>query len=187
MKYGLKILLYSNYLNIFGYSLFGPLYSIFVLEVGGSAFHAGASWGLYMLIAGLLMFYFSKIADQSKTSRKNMIIAAYFILAFGALAFTLIKNPIHIYLVQIINAIGVGLLDPAWKAMYAGMEDKGEEAQEWAWFDGGDKIIIAIAAFLGGIFVTYFSFKYLFVFVFLIQLIAALISIKILRNNRIQG
>ena len=31
MKDKLKVLLGSNYLNIFGYSLLGPLYSIFVL------------------------------------------------------------------------------------------------------------------------------------------------------------
>lgn len=182
MKNQLKILLYSNYLNIFAYSLFGPLYALFVLQVGGSAFQVGTTWGVYMLVAGILMFYFSKIADHSESNRRKMITSGYFILAFGALAFIFVQNPIHIYFVQLLNALGVGMLDPAWKAVYAKSEDKGKEVQEWALFDGGDKILIAIAAFLGGIFITFYSFRNLFIIIFLVQIIAAVISMKLLKK-----
>lgn len=183
MKKELKLLLLSNYVNIFGYSLFAPLYALFVFEVGGSAFHAGATWGLYMLAAGLIMFLFSFIEDHVHRLRKKMIVGGYFVLSLGALSFILVQNPMHIYWVQLINALGVGMLDPAWKAVYAKDEDIGKESEEWALFDGGDKILIAVAAFLGGVFITSYSFKQLFLVMFAIQFVAAVISIKLLQRK----
>lgn len=177
-----KLLLYSSYLNTFGYSLFGPLYAIFVLKVGGSAFTAGATWSLYMLVAGFLMFFFSRFADRVYSYRKRLIVAGYFVLAFGALAFILVTDPAEIYLVQVVNAIGVGMLTPAWQAVYSKAEDRGREVREWALFDGVNSILIAIAAFCGGIYVTFFPFKSLFLLIFAIQIVAAFVSIRILRN-----
>lgn len=182
MKKLLRTLLYSDHLNIFAYSLFGPLYAIFVLEIGGSAFHAGASWGFYMFIAGISMFYFSRIEDSCIKCRKKMIVTAYFILSIGSLGFILVQGPIELYIVQFINAIGIGMLDPAWKAIYGKTEDKGKEAEEWALYEGVDKILIAIAALLGGIFITYFSFRMLFVIIFAVQITAAFVSMKILKT-----
>lgn len=180
MRKDMKILLYSNYLNTFGYSLFGPLYSLFVLGVGGSAFTAGATWSCYMLASGLFIFIFGKFEDVFYSHRKLMIVAGYFILAFGALAFTLIQNVAEVYPVQIFNALGIGLLTPAWDVIYSAEPYKGKEAEGWALFAGADYILIAIAAFLGGIYVTYFSFRNLFLVVFAIQIVAALVSMKLL-------
>lgn len=43
MKLELRLLLFSNYLNFFGSGLFLPLYALFVQQMGGNVFHAGAS------------------------------------------------------------------------------------------------------------------------------------------------
>jgi hypothetical protein len=180
MRKEMKILLYSNYLNTFGYSLFGPIYSLFVLNVGGSALTAGSTTCCYLMAAGIFVLVFGKFADVFAPHRKAMVVLGYFILAFGALAFVLIQNVLEIYPVQIFNALGVGLLTPAWDAIYSAEPYKGKEAEGWALFAGADYILIAIAAFLGGAYVTYFSFKDLFVVVFAIQIVAALISIKLL-------
>lgn len=162
--------------------MFGPLYSVFVVEVGGSFFHASSTWAAYMFTAGFLMFLCSKYEDSLKNKRVFLIVG-YFVLAFGALSFAFVSSVEHVYLVQIINALGVGIVDPILKASYGKYEDKGKEAQEWALFDGGDKILIAIAAFLGGIFITYFSFSALFVVMFIIQLIAALLAFGLERKE----
>jgi predicted MFS family arabinose efflux permease len=180
MKKILRLLLYSGHLNMFAYSLFGPIYAIFVLKVGGSTYHAGASWSLYMLVSGIAMLYFSRIEDNHKLY-KNMIIISYFILAFGSLGFIMVKDPMQLYLIQTINAIGIGMLNPAWRTMYTKHEDVEKEAQEWAIYEGVDKILIAIAALLGGVFVTYYSFNLLFIIIFLLQISAALISLKLLK------
>ena len=183
MKKEMRILLFSNYLNTFGYSLFGPLYALFVLKVGGSAFTAGATWSVYMLAAGLFIFLFGKFGDVFASHRKGMIVAGYFVLAFGALSFVLVRNTFDIYLVQIFNALGVGLLTPLWLAAYSKTEYRGREAEGWALFDGADYILIAIAAFLGGVYVTYFSFVNLFIAIFVIQIVAAFISVRLLDQH----
>ena len=180
MKKDMRILLFSNYLNTFGYSLFGPLYSLFVLRVGGSAFTAGATWSAYMLAAGVFIFLFGKFGDVFASHRKGIIVAGYFVLAFGALSFILVRNTFDIYLVQIFNALGVGMLTPIWQAAYSKTPYKGREAEGWALFDGADYILIAVAAVLGGAYVTYFSFTNLFIAIFFIQMVAAFISVKLL-------
>jgi MFS family permease len=184
MKPELKFLLLSSYLNTFGFALVGPLFSLFVLDVGGNAFHAGASLAVYACTAGSLMFLFGKFEDKN-FNMKKMIVIGYFILAFGALAFILVDNLLKLYLVLILNAIGVGITNPAWKSVFAKDEDLGKEAEEWAFFDGGNMILTAVATFIGGWLITVSGFKILFLIIFVIQIIAAFLSMKILKTSSI--
>ena len=43
-----------------GVGLLSPIYALYVLEVNGNEFIAGASWSLYLVTAGLIMLVFSK-------------------------------------------------------------------------------------------------------------------------------
>lgn len=180
MKLELRLLLLSNYLNFFGSGLFIPLYALFVQQMGGNVFHAGASFGTYTLTAGLVTFIFGKLEDKILDKRK-MLCLGYFFVAIGAASYLFITELWHIYLVQVLNAVAFGIFNPAWKTLYANDEDIGKQAQEWALVDGGDMILISIAAVLGGFLVNWYGFRMLFLLMTFVQVVAFLFSLQVLR------
>ena len=78
------------------------------------------------------------------------------------------------------NALGTGILLPAWKTLYAQAENKGKEAHEWSLLDGGNMLLAGIATLVGGTIAKNFGFDFLIIFMFGLQLVAALISLKLL-------
>lgn len=180
MKNELKLLLATNYLNQLAFGLFGPLYALFVLDLGGTAVDAGLTWGFQYLAAGILIIAFGKMEDANFNKRK-MVVVGYFTLATAFAALYFIENISSLYLVQLVHAAGIGMLFPAWKAAYTLLEDRGREASEWSWFDGGNFIAYAVASLAAGYILSSTGFKGLFLLMAGIQLLGALISLKLLR------
>lgn len=111
----LRLLLMSNYINLFGFALFSPFYALFTLKVGANAFQTGAGWALYTAIEGILIITFGKIEDHI-VRKERMVALGYFWLAFAALAYLLVHNTTSLFIVLAVNAIGNGILMPAWKS-----------------------------------------------------------------------
>ncbi|MBT3465151.1 MFS transporter [archaeon] len=179
MKKELNILLIASYFNIFGFGFFGPIYALYVKEIGGTILDTSLSWAIYSLVMGVLIIIFGKLEDKILNKRK-MIVIGYFILAFGILSYAFVQDKTQLFIVQIINGIGVAVLNPAFKTIFSKDEDKGRESYEWSLWEGGEKIMLGTSALIGGIIVTYFGFKIMFYIMFIMQLFGALISINIL-------
>ena len=178
-----KFLLASNYINLFGFALFSPLYALFALKVGAGALQTGAAYAVYTGLAGLIIILFGKFEDRFRDKRW-LVVLGYFWLSGAALLFLLVKSSLSLFVVQAINAIGTGILFPAWKATYARFSNRGKEASEWSLFVGGNMLCTAVAALLGGLLVKLYNFRIIFVLMFLIQLCAALLSLYLVRSAR---
>ncbi len=183
MKREIKILLFCSLLNGFAYTLFSPLYAIFVQHLDTDIFVISSSWSVYVFIQGVIMIIFGKIEDYFKNKR-FLVVFGYFLLAFGALGFTFVKTIPQLYVVQIINAIAYGILLPAWKASYSLLEDKGKESLEWSLLDGGNLVLASFSALVGGYIVSHWGFSTLFYIIFVLQLMSALYSINLFRRMK---
>ena len=181
MKPGIKILLLANFINIFGYAFFAPLYAIFAQKINANVFVIASSWGAYTITTGILMLIIGRL-ENSMPNKKYLVVLGYFILSFGALSFLLVQNTFQLFAVQLLNAIGTGIVTPAWKTLYSKSEDKGEETKEWSFYDGGNMLFIGMGSVIGGFLVKEFGFSALFVVIFFIQLTAAFISLNLLRK-----
>lgn len=182
----IKYLLLANYINLFGFAFFAPLYALFVTELGASPQVVGLSAGIGIYASALMILFFGKLENAQKNKEK-MVVLGFFWLAFAAASYMFVEEIWQLFLVQVLNAIGIGILTPALKAVYAQSEDKGKETQEWSFFDGGNALFIATGAALGGFLLTALgSFKSLFAVIALIQLVGALVSIKILKPTKQQ-
>ena len=78
----------------------------------------------------------------------------------------------------------VAIVAPAWEALYSLALDKGKESSEWSYWNMGTGLAISIAAFLGGMIVSYFGFKLLFIIMAAFHLISAVIAARLLRNSK---
>jgi len=179
-----RYLLFANYLNLFAFAFFTPLYAIFVLRLGGDAKTVGLTSGLGTYAAALMILFFGKWENSQKHQEK-LVVLGFFWLSIGALGYVLIHQIWQLFAVQIFNAIGTGLLIPALRSTYAKLEDKGKETQEWAFWEGGNRIFSATGAIISGFLLAALgSFKGLFVMMAAIQFVGAIVSIKVLNNGR---
>lgn len=176
----IRILLISNFLNILGYSLFAPLYAIFAQRIDNNVFTIATTYGIYTFVTGLSLLFFGRFEDKIH-DKKKAVIVGYFILSIGAFSFLLVNNINQLILVQILNAIGTGMVTPAWKALYSKHEDAGREAREWSFYDGGNALIIGIAAIIGGYIIQLYGFSVVIVIFGTVQLIAGIVSLKLLK------
>lgn len=183
LKYSLRFLLICNYLNMLGFSMFAPLYALFAVGIGAQPLSIGIGWAVYTILSGLLIIAFGQIED--KTPNKTfLIVCGYFWLAIVALLFLTVEDIAGLYIVLALNAVGVGMLVPASRAVFSAVEDKGREASEWSLFDGGNRIVMGIAAVLGGLLVKVGGFDAVFISMFVIQIIAAIISLRLIKHSR---
>lgn len=181
MQKAFRLLLSSNYFNTIAFGVLGPLYALFVADLGGSAFHAGFSWTTYALTAGLLMMAVGKLEDTFSNRSRYLLSGSHLIIALASFSYIFVSELWQLYVVQIVFGVGVAIMTPVSKTTFTAMEAKGHEAQGWALLDGGNFIILAIASSIGGTLVALGSFTILFLFMGFAQLGSALLSHVALR------
>ena len=175
MRRELKILLSAAGLFMLAGGLFGPIYAVFVDQIGGDLLTAGGAYGLYSISAGLLIFLISRWEDRVKHQEK-LVVVGYILSCMGFLGYLLIKAPIHLFIVQIILGLGEAIVTPAYDSLYSRHLDKGRFASEWGLWESMNYVITAIAAVVGGFLANVFGFKILFVLMSAISLSGLAIS-----------
>ncbi|OGL25592.1 hypothetical protein A3E49_02240 [Candidatus Saccharibacteria bacterium RIFCSPHIGHO2_12_FULL_49_19] len=184
MNAKIRYLLLANYLNLFAFAFFTPLFALFVTDLNPNPEFVGIAWGVAMYTAALMMLVFGRYEDRIKNKEK-LIVAGYFLMAAGALSYLLVSDIKELFAVQLFNAIGLGMLTPAWRTVYANAEDRGKETKEWAFMEGGDRFFIATGAIIGGFILKYYSFKAIFVVMALLQLVAGLVALRLLQSRQL--
>lgn len=173
-----RYILLANYLYMSGVGLLSPIYALFVLDIGGDGLIAGASWSLYLITAGLFMLITSKQEDMSGNAHP-FLMTGYGIAALSTFMYLFVDSMPQLFLLQIVHAIGIGMLTPSLRAAYAATQDKARQAHEWALFDGGIFILQGVAALIGGTLLVTFGFESLFIFMGSMQLLSAFVVSKV--------
>lgn len=174
----LHTLLLTNYFNVFAFSLFSPLFTIFALHYGATAFTLSGALAIYALTLGVLLIVFGHLQNSIKNKRAVVVIG-YFVLSLTAITFLFVHTLRDIYLVQILNAAATAWMTPAWKALYGKYEETGHETEEWALADGGNQLLLSTATFLGGSLLTIIGFRFLIILMASLQLLGAFFSLQI--------
>ncbi len=171
-------LLGANFLSTFGWALMTPLYALYVAYLGGDAQTAAFAWMFFNFLAGILIIVLGWVEDR--LAQKAMILSLGYImetlgvtLMFFATDMTLLLAAFGIY------AVGVGLVSPLWKQIFASAEDHGKEAAEWGIFHGGNMLLIALASGItGGIFLLT-GFKGMILLMIAAHIMAVLVSFRL--------
>lgn len=177
-----RILLIANFIHIFGLSMLAPMYALYGLHIGATAWEIGASWGLYNLVAGIMNIVFGMIEDR-RAYNKRYIVLGYLFTAVGVAMFFMVTHPAQLYLVQAVNAVGLGLYMPAWKALYTAAEDNNKRASQWGLFDGSNMIAMAGAALLAGWLVNEGDFAALFGVIVGLYLISTMVIVPLAQKK----
>ena len=155
-----RILVSSYAVSIFPEGILLPVYAIFVQRIGGDILGAGGALGVFLITQGLCTMVVHRV-PWSTEQRIRLLVGGWMVWLLGIMLYLVISNIWTLFLAQVLTAIGSAVADPIAEEEIAIHTDKGAEEFEWGFFEGSNDIVSGIAAVLGGIVVTFYSFRVL--------------------------
>jgi len=162
--------------------LFVPIYAIFVEQIGGTVETAGFAYALFCFAAGILIIILSKWEDKVKHRGKLLALGAL-LNCFAFVYYFFITSIAELFVAQFLLGLAAAIYLPTHDAMYSEHLDKGKFASEWGDWEAVNYFMTAIAAALGGILVSLYSFRLIFIIMACLSFLAFLISLKLVKIN----
>ena len=169
----IRIFIVSDFFLNCGWGLLAPIFSIFIVQniTAGSitegAKIAGFAALFYWITKSILQIPIGRYLDKNHGEKDDFWFVFFGTFLTGLVPFGLLISslPWHIYIFQILHGIGMAMSLPSWLAIFTRHIDKGKEAFEWGMESTSIGIGAGLAGALGGIVVTFFGFKIIFVLV----------------------
>lgn len=183
MRRTIKILLLVSALFSLATGLFGPIYAVFVEQIGGDLLDAGGAYAAFSISAGILLLLASKWEDRVKHQEK-LVILGYFLNCLGFAGYLFVSNPLELFVVQAIFGISTAITNPAYDGLYSKYLERGHFVWQWGIWEASYFIVIGIAAILGGAIAQFWGFKALFGIMLAISVLGLLVSFTLLRKAK---
>lgn len=174
-----RILLYSSNLWYLGQGMFGPLLAVFAQRVGGNILDVAWAWAIYSLVTGALQIVVGYIADRR--NREKIMILGYALNALCTFGYLVVSTPMELFMIQVGLGVAMALATPTWSALYHDNSSSDQNGFLWGLAHGQAQIAIGVAMLIGGLIVSRYSFTTLFLVMGVVQTIATLYQIKILK------
>ncbi len=182
----IKTLIYSDIVLNSAFGFVSPIFAVFITDQisGGNVKVVGFAAAIYWMVKSPLQIPIAKWLDKNHGERDDFWFMIIGTLIFGVVPFGYIWStlPWHIYILQILQAVGMAMVVPSWSAIFTRHIDKGKEAFEWSVRSTSLGIGIGITGALGGIFVSRFGFQSLFALVGILAVIATLLLLIIKKD-----
>lgn len=169
----IKTLISSDVVLNIGWGLLGPIFAIFILkdiaigDVQEAAKIAGFASLVYWLVKSFLQIPIGIYLDKSREEKDDFwfMVLGTFLSGFIPFGYLISSLPWHIYLCQIVYAIGMAMVIPSWSGIFTRHIDKGQEAFEWGLESTALGFGVGVAGAIGGLMVAIFGFKTVFLLV----------------------
>lgn len=166
-------MLITNGLVLLAGAMLGPIYAIFVEEVGGDILTAATAWAIFSIVAGMVVFILSKLEEKIK-EQELMMVWGYGLMALAYLGYLLVDVPWKLFVVQVIIGLGQAIYIPAFDGVYTKHLKRKKSVSQWGAWEATDYITAGVGAIIGGLIANYFGFSALFILMFLLCSVSAL-------------
>jgi MFS family permease len=183
MNSALKVLLACAALSTLATEMFVPIYAIFVGQIGGGLLVAAEAYGAFSIVAGILIFFISRWENSVK-HQENLVVLGYAVGSLGFFGLLLVKEPLHLLIVQILFGVSTAITSPAYDALYSRFLDRGKFVLEWGLWESTYYIFAGLAAFSGGLIAALFGFRGLFAVMLALSLAATAVSLYLKGEGR---
>lgn len=169
-----------------GWGLIGPILAVFIIKniEGGDVRVAGIAVGIYLIVKSVLQIPIAHYLDLNHGEKDD-----YYALFIGTLLTAI--TPIififstiswHIYIAQIIHAVGMAMAIPSWSAIFTRHIEKKREAFCWSLDSSALGLGAGITGIIGGTVAQNFGFLPLFLGVSILNIIAAFLFLFIIKD-----
>lgn len=171
MKRTLRILLFADVWATLAVGMIGPIYAIFVQEIGGDVLDASWAYFAFMITSGVVMYLISHWEDHVK-HKERLVLLGYGLSSLGLFSYIFVESQWHLIVTQCILGLAEAVLVPSYDALYSRSLTKNAEASEWGDWEAMRYLVTAVAALAGGYIADAFGFRILFIVMFAISLIS---------------
>ena len=178
----IKVIIYWDIIINSAWGLLAPVFAIFVVQkitmnntVQGATV-AGFASLFYWLTKSVLQIPIGHYLDKNHGEKDDFWFTVIGTFLTGLVPFGYLISSLawHIYLLQIIHAIGMSMVIPSSYAIFTRHIDKGKEAYEWGLDSTLLGVGVGITGAVGGIMVAYFGFQAIFILTGIFTMISAL-------------
>ena len=167
---------------VFAAGLLGPIYAIFVQNIGGDILDAATAYAIFTGTIGLAAIVTGRI-QQGVRNKRALLISGYGLLACGFAGYLFVTNPFQLFVVQAVLGLGWAWATPAWDSLFARSMDHKREIAGWGSFEGVQKLSQAGSAMAGGLIATIFGFHTLFIGMTAFAIISVIIIASVKEIN----
>ncbi len=163
----IQVLILSDLLLITGFGFVTPIFAIFITEQiqGGDVKVVGFAAAIYWIVQSLVVVPFGRFLDKNFGEKDDIwfVILGNLLAAVAAFGYIFSYLPVHVYLLQVLYALGMGMNIPGYTAIFTRHIDKKRVAFDWSVRSSLIGIGTGAAGALGGIIANKFGFQTLFV------------------------
>ena len=161
-NFALRILLITDGLVVFSGAMLGPIYALFVRDIGGDILDTGLAAGVFTATAGIVVFLSGRFSDKIKET-ELIVSLGYAIMGTGFLSYTLVHSVSQLLIAQVIIGFGQALCSPSFDALYSKHVEPGRSGSQWGAWESMSYFAVAFGALAGSTVVSIFGFQALFV------------------------
>lgn len=175
----IKVLVIGDAFLNSGWGLVAPVFAIYIVQdiQRGDIAVAGFAAAVYWIVKSIIQIPFAKYLDNNHGEKDDFyaVFIGLLIVSLVPLGYLVSTLPWHIYVSQVLYAVGMAMVVPAWFGLYTRHIDKGKEAYEWSVYSTSLGFIIGIFGAIGGVIASIIGFDAIFIIISFFTLIAAII------------
>lgn len=181
-----NVLIATDVVLLGGVGLMAPIFAVFVADriVGGNLEVVGYAAAVYWITKSIVIIPFGMYLDRNHGEKDDLffIIIGSMLAAISIFGYIYATLPLHIYLLQALYAVGMGMNIPGYTAIFTRHIDKGKEAFDWSVHSSLIGLSTGIAGALGGVLAQKCGFESLFIAVGIIVFVSALLPLLCLKQ-----
>lgn len=178
-----KVLIASDFFLNSAFGISGPIFAIFILESikGGNAKVAGFGATIYWIVKSCLQIPLGNYLDKNHGEKDDFYFMVFgnLLTALVPLGYLFASEPLHIYLLQALQGVGMAMAIPAWSAIFTRHISKGKEAFEWSLESTTLGFGAGLASALGGFLAATFGFNAVFVVACILNIVSGSLLVLI--------
>lgn len=182
MKRGLLILLVTDLWANLAIGMLGPIYALFVKEIGGNILDASWAYASYAFATGVMILVLGHFTDKV-TKKQWFLVVGYSLAAIGCLMYYFVYDQTMLLMTQIVLGFGSAALIPAYNVLYTRYLRPEKEASDWAKIEAMEFIVPAIAAIIGGYIANLWGFRVLFLVMLCVSLVSVAVTALLFREE----
>ncbi len=160
MRRELVFIIVASMLSAIGSGMFGPIYALYIADMGGNVTSVGIAYGIFWIMVGAMSIPFGWLSD--KVGRKKMIIAGNLLGALASFLFVFTASPSDVYMIEALGGLAVAMETPALSAMLSEITTEGKRGREFGIYDSSINIAYGLAMIASGIIVALLGFVSVF-------------------------
>ncbi len=169
----LRVLLITNALILIANYMLGPIYAIFVEDIGGDLLDASLAAAAFAFSAGITTLLSGRLSD--KVRRPELIVVlGYILIGIGYSLYIFVNSIWFLLLCQIIIGLGEAVYSPAFDSVYSHHLTQNKMGRQWAAWESMNYFSAALGAIIGGLIAVNFGFDVLFIIMAVLCLLSAL-------------